>query len=115
VRSEFRDLAAYQRSADLADELRELIAAWPPDDRWSLGRQLMRSIDSIGANIAEATGRFHPRDQTRFLYIARGSLLETEHWIATAERRGLLREDTTARLTGIARPLSGLIKKRAPG
>jgi four helix bundle protein len=115
MRSEFRDLVAYKRACELADELRELIGAWPPDDRWSLGRQLMRAGDSIGANIAEATGRYHPKDQTRFLYVARGSLLETEHWITTAERRGLLEQGTSDRLTEIARALAGLIKKRTPG
>jgi four helix bundle protein len=76
--------------------------------------QLMRSADSIGANIAEATGRWHQQDQRRLLFIARGSLFETEHWIATAEARGLLAAGTVERLTEVARALSGLIRKRSP-
>jgi four helix bundle protein len=111
MRSEFRDLVAYQRATEVADYLYEAVGCWQPDDRWSLGRQLIRSADSVGANIAEASGRGYRNDQRRMLFIARGSLFETEHWIATAERRGLLQVGTTDRLTEIARALSGLIKQ----
>ena len=50
-------------------------------------------------------------DERRLLYIARGSLYETEHWIVRAERRGLLELGTSARAEEIARLLNGLIKK----
>ena len=114
VRSEFRDLVAYRCAVELADDLHERVARWESHDRWSLGLQLVRAVDSIGANIAEATGRWHQQDQRRLLFVARGSLFETEHWITTAETRGLLPAGTSARLTVIARALSGLISKRAP-
>jgi four helix bundle protein len=110
MRSAFRDLAAYQRAGHLADYLRAEIARWPLDDRNTSGRQLMRCCDSIGANIAESSGRWHRAEQRQFLYYARGSLLETEHWVTTAERRGLLEAGTSDRLTDIARALSGMIR-----
>jgi hypothetical protein len=47
--------------------------------------------------------------------MARGSLHETEHWIACAAARGLLEEGTASRIEEIARPLNGLIKKRRAG
>jgi four helix bundle protein len=112
VYSNFRQLSAYQRSAELGDELRPLIAHWPRIDS-DLGRQLLRCVDSIGANIAEAAGRWSHADRTRFLRMARGSLYEAEHWMARAHARGLVDEEMAERLTGIARPLSGLIKKPA--
>ena len=110
MRSAFRDLAAYRLAVVLADELHIAIKGWPQPDRSSVGLQLLRSVDSIGANIAEASGRWHKTEERRFLYIARGSLYETEHWLATAERRNLLDRGMTQRLTPIAQTLNGLIQ-----
>jgi four helix bundle protein len=114
VRSEFRDLAAYQRSVVLARDLRQEIRRWSSFDRWSIGIQMIRAIDSVGANIAEASGRLHVLDRRRFLLNARGSLHETEHWILTAQEAALLAPETMDRLEGIARPLAGLISRHAP-
>jgi four helix bundle protein len=85
---------------------------WPNFARFSIGSQLVRAADSVGANIAEATGRWHVKDRRRLLFIARGSLYETEHWIACAERRGLLTPGTVTRAQRIARPLNGLINSQ---
>ena len=79
--------------------------------RISFGAQLIRSTDSIGANIAEATGRHSEADKRRLLVIARGSLHETEHWMNRAEARGLLALSSAARLEEIARLLNGMIKR----
>jgi four helix bundle protein len=114
MRSSFRDLAAYQRATDLADELHKAAMTWPSTEFWTTGVQLLRAADSIGANIAEGVGRWHEADRRRFLIIARASLFETEHWLVTAERRGLLAPGMQNRLDGIARPLSGLIRRAPP-
>jgi four helix bundle protein len=88
---------------------------WDKFNRWTIGTQLVRSSDSIAANIAEAMGRFHAPDQRRLLVYARGSLYETEHWIECSAARGLLDgaqyED---RLAEIARTLTGLVNQRCP-
>jgi four helix bundle protein len=107
----FRELDAYRRAAALADEVFELSARWESFERWTLGVQLVRAVDSVAANIAEAMGRWHGPDRRRLLYIARGSLNETEHWLLTAEERGLLPSGYSARVTEIGKPLNGLIKR----
>lgn len=45
-----------------------------------IGDQFIESTDSTGANIAEGYGRFHYLDRIKFLYNARGSLLESKYW-----------------------------------
>jgi four helix bundle protein len=115
MHSEFRKLAAYQRASAVANELRGVVAKWPSFERWSIGIQLIRAADSVGANIAESSGRTHKADKARFLVIAQASLYETEHWIATAEEHGLLPQHSTEELDGVARALSGLIKKWTSG
>jgi len=110
VGSNFRKLGAYQLARALARDTYAAVATWPRFDRSTIGIQLVRSADSVGANIAEASGRWHEKDKKRFFINARGSLHETEHWILCAEERGLLAEGTAKRIQGVARPLNGLIK-----
>ena len=114
MRSNVRDLVAYRQSRRLADDLHAAIPRWRALDRYGVGVQLLRSVDSIGANIAEASGRWHGADKRRFLIIARGSLYETEHWLSCAHARGLLEAATLERLDEIAKALSGLIRQPAP-
>jgi four helix bundle protein len=92
--SRFNDLDVYVQAVELSDDLCGLVWRWEPFDKWSSGLQLLRAVDSIGANIAEAYGRHGYADQRRLLYVARGSAYETEHWISRAEARGLLDSGT---------------------
>ena len=111
MHSEFRDLVAYQRAVAVATDMRRAVRTWPKFDVWSIGIELIRAADSVGANIAESAGRTHRADKARFLVYAQASLYETEHWIATAEEEGLLPAGSTDTLDGTARALSGLTKK----
>lgn len=63
---------------------------WDDFARRTVGGQIVRSADSIGANIAEGTGRGSYADNRRFVRTARGSLNETRHWLRRAFKRGLL-------------------------
>jgi four helix bundle protein len=112
VASNFRSLIAYRRAVELAHEVHSAVEHWPLLDRRTTGPQLIRAITSVGANIAEASGRWHENDRRQLLFIARGSLREAEHWIAYSEERGLLERGMSDRIDAIAGPLNGLINKR---
>jgi four helix bundle protein len=113
VHSRYRDLDAFKRAASLADELHRFVRAWPQLDQKGMGDQLLRCADSIGANIAEASGRWTKLERRRFLINARGSLYELEYWIDRAASRSLPLPPHAGRLDAIARPLSGLIKRHS--
>src|SRR5947209_4478279 len=74
----------------LADAIWDIVSAWNGLARNTLAEQIVRSVDSIGANIAEGSGRGSFQDNRRFVRIARGSLYETRHWLRRAFRRRLL-------------------------
>jgi four helix bundle protein len=113
VPSNYRKLHAYQLAASLANELYAVVAAWPWLAQRTCGDQLVRAVDSVGANIAESAGRWHAGEKRQLFIYARGSLYETEHWLACARERGLLNLDAE-RVDEIARALNGLIKSPAP-
>jgi four helix bundle protein len=107
--SGFRDLVAFRQAVALAEDMHAAVRRWPPFERDTIGKQLVRAADSVGANIAEAYGRWHRADQRRQLYIARGSVNETQYWIARAETEKLLPPGTTSRADEVGRTLNGLI------
>lgn len=96
----------YKLSEDLSDGIWEIASRWSQFDRDTVGKQIVRSADSIGANIAEGTGRYGTHDNKRFGYIARGSLNETKHWLWRAYKRNLLTDEDIEMLKPILDELS---------
>ena len=97
----FHNLLVYQLAEELCDAVWEIVRAWPPLARDTVGKQIVRSADSIGANIAEGSGRGSYADNRRFIRIARGSFYETKHGLRRAYTRKLL----TPQQTEALRPL----------
>jgi four helix bundle protein len=89
-RTNFENLRVYQLAEQLADEIWNIVLRWDSFARDTVGRQVVRSADSIGANIAEGTGRHSFQDNRRFVRVARGSLYETQHFLRRAFKRKLL-------------------------
>jgi four helix bundle protein len=105
-------LAAYRVAAEIGDAIWPAVLEWPSFARGTVGSQLVRSADSIAANIAEGAGRVSRADRRRFYVIARASLGETEHWIARARARSLLLPELP--IDELGRMLNGLIRRAAP-
>ncbi len=101
----FEELRIYRAAEAVGDLVWEVASAWDYFAKETIGRQLTRAADSIGANIAEGYGRQSYADNKRFVAIARGSLMETRHWLRRAHKRGLLTQDQTATLLTLLEPL----------
>src|SRR5277367_3676164 len=91
-RTDFEKLAVYQLAETLADAIWNVVITWSPLARDTVGKQVIRAADGIGANIAEGVGRGSYQDNRRFVRIARGSLNETKHWLRRGYKRKLLDE-----------------------
>ena len=63
--------------------------------------QFIRSIDSVGANIAEGYGRYHYMDSVKFYYIARGSLSEAKHRLHLLYERKIISREVLFQLLRI--------------
>ena len=110
----FTELQAYRSAVLVADFLYPRVRRWGGFERSVIGLQLVRAAESVGANIAEAMGRWNAPDQRRILIIARGSLLETAHWVRRAQRLGLLTDEVDQLLDEAGKTLNGLIGVRTP-
>jgi four helix bundle protein len=101
AKSDFESLRVYRLSEQLGDLIWTVVSRWDSMSRHTVGRQLTRAADSVGANIAEGCGRGSYPDNRRFVRIARGSLCETQHWLRRAYQRKLLNEQETGELKNI--------------
>ena len=122
-RTNFENLRIYKLSEKLSDELWKIVVRWDVLAKDTVGKQLVRAGDSIGANIAEGSGRGTEPEIRRFLRMARGSLYETQHWLRRAYRRKLLSQkqvndllplvkELTPKLNAYLRSIGSLEKRR---
>jgi four helix bundle protein len=58
----------------------------------TIGYQIIRSADSISANISEGYGRFTPADRKLFYRYARDSFEETKTWLRKLIRRKIVNQ-----------------------
>jgi four helix bundle protein len=85
----FEELRVFQLAEKLCDGIWSIVISREHFEKNTVGMQLVKSADSIGANIAEGAGRGTHRENKRFVRISRGSLNETKYWIRRAKRRSL--------------------------
>ena len=69
-RTNFENLRVYQLAEQVADEIWDAVQGWNNFAMDTVGKQIVRSADSIGANIAEGSGRGSFQDNRRFVRIA---------------------------------------------
>jgi four helix bundle protein len=106
AKSNFENLRVYQLAEQLADLIWDMVMVWGNFARDTVGKQIVRAADSIGANISEGAGRGSYQDNRRFVRIARGSLNETRHWLRRAFKRKLLTEAQVDQLRPLVDELS---------
>ena len=73
----FESLECWQRCNELKIFLKEnVLRKLPASERYELYSQILRASRSATANIAEGWGRYHYKDNIKFLVNARGSVAE---------------------------------------
>lgn len=81
-----QNLLVWQRSMDVAVLVHSITRKIPPRSLPGLGSQLIRSVASIPANIAEGVGQPYPGVTVRHLTVAIGSAYECETHLRLAAR-----------------------------
>lgn len=110
----YRNIEAWKIAHALALEVYQCTNNFPKREVFTLTSQIRRAVVSAPANIVEGASRGTRQDYLRFLYIARGSLLETEYFLSLSHDLEYLNDEDYRRLNQMldrcSRVLYGLIK-----
>jgi len=107
-------LEVYQLSEAFSDIIWNLVMDWDVFRKDTIGKQIVRSADSISANIAEGYGRFYYKESKQFFFYSRGSIQETKSWLSKCKRRKIIEpamaEELLHEAEKILAKLNGYIK-----
>ena len=110
----YKELVVWRKAHDMTLDVYRITSTFPREELYGLTSQLRRSAASIGANIAEGSGRRANKEIRRFLQIARGSASEAEYHLLLARDLELLDEQSFQRLSteadSVQRMLTALIQ-----
>jgi len=87
------DIDAYRIAFRLSNYIWDIVVKWDYFTRDTVGKQFVRSVDSISANIAEGFGRHTKKDKIKFYRYSNGSLKESYDWNEKSKVRNLLSEE----------------------
>ncbi len=102
-------IEAYNISKDLSNFTWDIVIKWDFFARETIGKQFVRAIDSISANIAEGFGRFHKKDKIKFFQYSKGSVLESYDWTEKSKHRNLISESEYNELLQTLQKLPNLL------
>ena len=86
----FEDLELWKKVREFKNEVYNETKIFPPEEKFRLTDQVIRSSRAINALIAEGHGRFTYPDQIHFCVQGRGSLSETINHLIDALDRGYI-------------------------
>ena len=90
---ELEDISAYRISFEVANYIWNIVMKWDYFTKDTVGKQLVRAVDSISANIAEGFGRYFKKDKVNFYHYSYGSISESLDWVKKAKIRNLLKDE----------------------
>ena len=98
----FEDLVCWRLAHALECEVIAFTSSGPASRDFKYRDQIRESSASSPANIAEAFGRFRPKDAVRFCDYALGSLRETRNHLISGRARGYLSDALFSRLSHLS-------------
>ena len=95
---ELEDLRVYSLSMEFGEIIYKVVEGWSYFDKDTVGKQIVRSADSVAANISEGFGRYFYKETIKFAYYSRGSLSETKTFAQKAHNRNLMSDSDHEKL-----------------
>jgi four helix bundle protein len=89
----------YQMAMETGEEVWKIVITWDYFAKDTIGKQFVRAIDSVAANLSEGVGRYHYKEAKNFSYYSRGSLFESKTWLTKAHNRSLIETEDYNRIS----------------
>jgi four helix bundle protein len=89
----------YQMAMETGEEVWKIVIKWDYFAKDTIGKQFVRAIDSVAANLSEGVGRYHYKEAKNFSYYSRGSLFESKTWLTKAHNRNLIETEDYNRIS----------------
>lgn len=87
------DIGAYKIAFLLSNYVWNIVIHWDHFTKDTVGKQFIRAVDSISANIAEGFGRYTKKDKINFYRYSTGSIKESFDWNEKSKIRALLKPE----------------------
>ncbi|ANW94975.1 four helix bundle protein [Wenyingzhuangia fucanilytica] len=87
------NLEVWEVAHQLTIEVYELTKSFPKEELYGLTSQVRRSVSSVPTNIIEGQARQYKKEYIQFLYIAKGSIEETNYHLFLAKDLAYITEE----------------------
>ncbi len=105
----YKNIGAFKRADELTIQIYATTKSFPREEIFGLTHQIRKAVVSVAANISEGAARESKREYLHFLYIARGSLAETEYFLHLSHKLGYLSNDHYSSLTSMCNRTFGAL------
>lgn len=109
---DFRELIVWQKAVDLFEKCVTDMESLPKTEAAKvIMNQVLRSVSSISANIAEGYGRRKGKGYEHYLYIARGSTNESIDWYEKLKRLKYITDEVFTERVGVCNEIRAMMTK----
>jgi len=105
----FEDLELWKKSREFKNDVYNETKIFPPEEKFRLTDQILRSSRAINSLLAEGHGRFTYPDQIHFCIQARGSLSETINHLIDAFDSDYISEERLNYFKSRGKEIEGLL------
>ena len=104
-------LEVWKVSHELVLQVYKATSNFPSYEQFGLVSQLRRAAASIPANIVEGQSRQHKKEFLQFLFIARGSLSETNYFLFLSKELGYMNPNTYDEMKALCDRIGMMLNK----
>lgn len=108
------NISSYKIAFELSNYVWPIVLDWDYFAKDTVGKQFVRSVDSISANLAEGFGRYGKKDKIKFYRYSYGSVKESLDWNEKSKTRELITKEQYNyifdRLNELPKDINSLIK-----